>query len=97
MPHYRLLQALDRLSLYFCMTAPADLHPTSIEGVPGSDLPISIQVSEGSVTFEPSPFDGPFEFAIPAVSLEAGELKSSEAYREALASGERVELSFEVA
>ncbi|MBW3588139.1 MAG: DUF3891 family protein [Actinobacteria bacterium] len=97
MPHYRLLQVFDRLSLYFCMTAPADLHPTSIEGVPGSDLPISIEVSEGRATFKPSPFGGPFEFAIPAVSLSVGEFHSSKAFREALASGERVELSFEVA
>ena len=96
MPHYRLLQVFDRLSLYFCMTAAADLYPTSIEGVPGSDLRISIQVSEGSATFKPLPFDSPFEFAIPAVSLKAGEFLSSKAYREALASGERVELSFEV-
>lgn len=96
MPHYRLLQVFDRMSLYFCMTATDDLYPTSIEGVPGSDLAISIQVSEGIATFKPSPFDGPFEFGIPAVSLPAGEFLTSDAYREALASGERVELSFEV-
>lgn len=96
MPHYRLLQVFDRLSLYFCMTAAADLYPMSIERVPGSDLPISIQVSEKKATFRPSPFDGPFEFGVPAVSLRAGGFLSSEAYREAMASGERLELSFEV-
>jgi hypothetical protein len=87
--NYRLLQAFDRLSLFFCMNDPGAGASTTIGSVPtdydGGEASLAIEsVAPFQITLDPYPFAGEAIFALRRRVLPKEDFTSGDAFREAL-------------
>jgi hypothetical protein len=85
--NYHLLQIVDLLSLYFCVSEPADTRvdfaPTSYDGAPGVSLNLSPK-GNGRIAIDPYPFaKRPFEVSVVCKRLPTRNYPSQEEFRRA--------------
>ncbi|MEA2271182.1 MAG: hypothetical protein QOC64_3792 [Solirubrobacteraceae bacterium] len=91
--NYRLLQAFDRLSLFFCMNDPDAGASSTIGSVPtdydGGEGVLAIEaVAPFQVTLDPYPFAGEAAFTLRRRVLPKEDFASGDAFREALGAAE---------